>query len=67
VIGGHIIVFLANAALQRVSGFTVSAFEFQTVELIVVAGCIILGALAGLGPAARAYRTEVAKNLAPTS
>jgi len=28
---------------------------------------VILGAVAGLGPAFGAYRTDVAKNLAPTS
>jgi hypothetical protein len=36
-------------------------------ELAVLAGCILLGALSGLGPAARVYRTEVAENLALTS
>jgi putative ABC transport system permease protein len=65
--GGHLIVAGANAALQRVSGFTVSPFAFQTVEIIIVVGCVLLGALAGLGPAMQAYRTEVAKNLAPSN
>ena len=66
VVGGHAIVLVANVALQRVSGFSVSPLTVESVELVVVAGCILLGALAGLGPAARAYRTEVARNLAPT-
>jgi putative ABC transport system permease protein len=66
VLGGHGIVWVANAALQRVSGFTVSPLTVESVELIVVAGGVLLGALAGLGPAAQAYRTEVAQNLAPT-
>jgi putative ABC transport system permease protein len=66
-LGGHAIVTLANVALQEASGFTVAAFRFQTVELLVLAGCVILGALSGFGPAARAYRTDVAENLAPTT
>jgi hypothetical protein len=60
-------VFAANAALHRVSGFTVAPFAFETIELAVVGGCVLLGALAGVGPAARAYRTEVAQHLAPTT
>jgi putative ABC transport system permease protein len=67
IIGGHAIVFAANAALHRVSGFTVAPFAFETIELAVVGGCVLLGALAGVGPAARAYRTEVAQHLAPTT
>lgn len=66
-LGGHVLVALGNALLQQASGFTVAAFQLQTVELIVLGGCVILGALCGLGPAARAYRTDVAENLAPTS
>lgn len=67
IVGGHLIVAVANTALHQASGFTVTAFQPQKVELIVLAGCIILGVLSGIGPAARAYRTEVAGNLAPTT
>ena len=67
VAGGHLIVMVANAALRHVSGFTVAPLTMEMAELWVVAGSIALGALAGIGPAWRAYRTEVAENLAPTS
>ena len=67
VAGGHLIVVLANAALRQVSGFTVAPLALEAAELWVVAGSIALGAVAGIGPAWRAYRTEVAENLAPTS
>jgi putative ABC transport system permease protein len=63
--GGHIIVAGTNTVLHRVSGFTVEPLSFQPVELFIIAGCILLGALSGIGPAARAYRTEVAEHLAP--
>jgi putative ABC transport system permease protein len=64
---GHLVVAVGNPVLQRVSGFTVPAMNLQFVELLVLAGCVLLGAVSGLGPAARAYRTDVAGNLAPTS
>jgi putative ABC transport system permease protein len=67
VLGGHLIITAANVFLQQVSGFSVTAFRFAATELMVLAGCVILGALCGFGPAARAYRTDVAENLAPTS
>ena len=67
VAGGHLIVAVANVALRQVSGFTVAPLALEMAELWVVAGSIALGALAGIGPAWRAYRTEVAENLAPTS
>jgi putative ABC transport system permease protein len=63
--GGHGIVAGANTVLHRVSGFTVDPLSFQRVELLIIAGCIALGALSGIGPAARAYHTEVAEHLAP--
>lgn len=65
IVGGHVIVAFANSVLHQVSGFTVSPLAFQPVELLIAAGCIVLGALSGLGPAARAYRTEVAEHLSP--
>jgi putative ABC transport system permease protein len=64
---GHGIVGAANAMLVQASGFQVAAGKFQWMELAVLTGCILLGTLSGLGPAARAYHTEVAENLAPTS
>jgi putative ABC transport system permease protein len=64
---GHLIVAGANTVLMRVSGFTVPAAQFQPVEWLVLIGCVLLGTLAGFGPAVRAYRTEVAENLAPTN
>ena len=67
IVTGHLVVAVGNPVLQRVSGFTVPAMNLQFVELLVLAGCVLLGAVSGLGPAARAYRTDVAGNLAPTS
>lgn len=65
--GGHLIVAGAAGALAQASGFAVSALEFHKIELWLWLGCVILGVVSGLGPAARAYRTDVAQNLSPTS
>jgi putative ABC transport system permease protein len=65
--GGHIVVGAASGALQAASGFRVSAMEFHIIELWLWLGCVILGVVSGLGPAARAYRTDVAQNLSPTT
>jgi putative ABC transport system permease protein len=66
-VGGHLVVALANGALYRASGFVIPAFHIQPLEWYVLGVAVILGAVAGLGPAVGAYRTDVAKNLAPTS
>ncbi|HTS15981.1 MAG TPA: ABC transporter permease [Verrucomicrobiae bacterium] len=66
-VGGHVVVALANGALYKASGFVIPAFHIQPLEWYVLGVAVILGAAAGLGPAVGAYRTDVAKNLAPTS
>ena len=65
--GGHLIVATANPVLQHISGFSVVATRVQTLEFLILVGCVALGVVCGLGPAVRAYRTEVAENLSPTS
>jgi putative ABC transport system permease protein len=65
--GGHVVVGLANGALYKASGFVIPAFHIQPLEWYILGVAVILGAVAGLGPAFGAYRTDVAKNLAPTS
>ncbi|HXI84431.1 MAG TPA: FtsX-like permease family protein [Verrucomicrobiae bacterium] len=66
-LGGHLVVAAANGALYRASGFVIPAFHMQALEWYILTVAVILGAVSGLGPAWGAYRTDVAKNLAPTS
>ncbi|MGD0058443.1 MAG: ABC transporter permease [Verrucomicrobiia bacterium] len=66
-VGGHVVVGMANGALYKASGFVIPAFHIQPLEWYILGVAVILGAVAGLGPAFGAYRTDVAKNLAPTS
>ena len=66
-VGGHVVVAVTNEALYRASGFVIPAFHVQALEWYVLVVAVILGAISGLGPALGAYRTDVARNLAPTS
>ena len=66
-IGGHLIVAAANGALYKASGFVIPAFHIAVLEWYILGVAVVLGALSGLGPAWGAYRTDVARNLAPTS
>ncbi len=66
-LGGHLVVAAANGALYRASGFVIPAFHIQPLEWYILCVAVALGALSGIGPAWGAYRTDVAKNLAPSS
>jgi putative ABC transport system permease protein len=66
-LGGHLVVAVANGALYRASGFVIPAFHMQALEWYILTVAVILGAVSGIGPAWGAYRTDVAKNLAPSS
>src|SRR5271170_1600830 len=66
-VGGHVVVGLSNGALYKASGFVIPAFHIQPLEWYILGVAVVLGALSGLGPAWGAYRTDVARNLAPTS
>jgi putative ABC transport system permease protein len=66
-VGGHLVVAAANGILYRASGFVIPAFHVQALEWFALAVAVVVGAISGLGPAFGAYRTDVARNLAPTS
>lgn len=62
------LVGLAAAEYLRTEvGVLLEVFAWQPVFAYVLPGAAILGAVAGLLPAVRAYATEVATNLRPTS
>jgi putative ABC transport system permease protein len=61
-------IFAAAFVIVRAqTGVVLDAFRLEPVLWIAPAGIIAMGALAGLAPAFKAYRTDVASNLTPLS
>ncbi|MDD2709673.1 MAG: ABC transporter permease [Verrucomicrobiae bacterium] len=60
---GHLVVAVASPAVEAATGFGIPAWTFRQFEVSVAVGVMLLGALAGAGPAAAAYRTNVAAHL----
>ena len=63
---GIIMVTVANI-IRTQTGVVLEPFKFNPVMLWSPLGLIALGALAGIIPAFKAYRTDVAENLSPIS
>jgi putative ABC transport system permease protein len=58
----------ASAAILRAQvGVVLDIWEFHPILVAAPAAMIALGALAGIIPAIKAYRTDVADNLIPSS
>jgi len=57
----------AATVIRNETGIVLDPYKFNPVMLWAPAALITLGALAGVVPAFKAYRTHVAENLAPTS
>jgi putative ABC transport system permease protein len=60
---GHGLTGLLAPMIASEVGVSIAALEFQTVELLLVPGLIVLATVVGYLPAAVAYRTDVAKSL----
>lgn len=61
------IMFGAAYIVRSETGVVVDVFKFHWILAAVPVGMTILGALCGLVPAFKAYRTDVASNLVPNS
>jgi hypothetical protein len=57
----------AATVIRNQTGIVLDPYKFNLVMLWAPAALISLGALAGVVPAFKAYRTHVAEHLAPTS
>jgi putative ABC transport system permease protein len=64
---GHLLTAAAGSFLTARSGIPFSPFAVRPEELAVVAGVLLLGALAGVLPAFKAYRSDIADGLSPSS
>ncbi len=62
---GHVLVLVSAGRVEEAAGFVPEAFVFLPIEALVAAIVVAGGALAGLVPAWKAYRTDVAQNLRP--
>ena len=62
-----LILMAAENTLRTEIGVTLNLTEPHVVMAIVPLSLITLGALVGIVPAAKAYNTDVAKNLIPQS
>ena len=61
---GHGLIGLASPYVIERTGITLSSFEFDWQELVLIPGLVLLASLVGFLPALAAYRTDVAKSLA---
>jgi putative ABC transport system permease protein len=61
---GHGMIGLASPYVVERTGISLSLFEFDWLELVLIPGLIVLASLVGYLPAVAAYRTDVAKALA---
>lgn len=58
VAAGHIIAALLGDLVFTVTGIQLEALRFATNEWLLMAGALVIGALASAGPALRVYRTD---------
>ncbi len=62
---GHIGMIAGAGVVQEQTGLLIERFVFHPFEPLVLAAVVLLGAVAGLVPALKGYRTDVQENLAP--
>jgi putative ABC transport system permease protein len=67
ILGGHAVAYLGAQLLAARVGLVMDPLAFGTLQPLVLGSVVLVGTLAGLLPAMRAYRMEVAENLAPLS
>jgi putative ABC transport system permease protein len=67
VLGGHAIAYLGARLLAARVGVVTDPLALGMLEPVVFGSVVLVGILAGVLPALRAYRLEVAENLAPLS
>ncbi len=62
-----VIVLVASGIIRVQTGVVINPLEFHLIMLSAPAGIVGLAALCGIFPAVKAYRTDVAGNMSPTS
>lgn len=67
IVAGHAVAYVGAQLLAARVGVVMDPFALGLLQPVVFGGVVLVGTLAGLLPAMRAYRVEVAENLAPVS
>jgi putative ABC transport system permease protein len=62
-----VVVAVASSIIRAQTGVVINPFELHPVMLAAPAGIVALAALCGVFPALKAYRTDVASSISPTS
>jgi putative ABC transport system permease protein len=62
-----VILLAAGAVIRQQTGVVIEVASLPAALLLVPVGMIVLGTLAGVVPAIKAYETDVATNLAPAT
>ncbi|MCB0728962.1 MAG: ABC transporter permease [Ignavibacteriae bacterium] len=63
----HFLIYLFRNKISETAGIEISGTAYNSDELYILAGTVLLGLIVSLIPAIKAYRTDVAKNLSPVS
>lgn len=63
----HAAIALGGGLVQQEASIQIERFNIYAFEPLILVAVILLGALAGLIPAVKGYRTDVQENLAPVS
>ena len=60
---GHGLIGALGPTIADQTGVIVNVWDFQTIELILIPGLVLLATLVGYLPAMYAYKTDVVKSL----
>ncbi len=60
---GHGLIGAMSTTIADQTGVIVKPWDFQTIELILIPGLVVLATLVGYLPAMYAYKTDVVKSL----
>jgi putative ABC transport system permease protein len=63
----HGLMWGVSGYVESISGLRIDPLHVLSIEFLILAVVALAGALAGLVPAAKAYRVDVARNLSPLS
>lgn len=67
ILTAHFLIYLFRNRISEAAGIQISGIAYNSNEIFILLGTVLLGMTVSLIPAVKAYRTDVAKNLSPVS